>query len=141
MTVEDIVNLPVFVTVLSEEVPQEHQLCMQVVSTTENSSPMHQCSKHSFVCWMVVMGPSTKIEICTGGFTVHSVAQRSIGSSVNIYVQEKEVALLFSLHGELNGLMDAIRVIHKVIQPVRTVWPDDECVIHVAKPAKGFLGG
>jgi hypothetical protein len=33
-------NLPVFVTVLSENVPQEHQLHMQAVLTAESSSPV-----------------------------------------------------------------------------------------------------
>jgi hypothetical protein len=36
------------------------------------------------------------------------VSQRAIRSSVNIQVQEWEVAFTFGFHGELNGLMDAV---------------------------------
>jgi hypothetical protein len=108
MTVEDIMNLLVFVTVLSENVPEEHQLRMQAVFTAENSSPMHKCGKHSLFVGWVVMRSNVEVEIRMGGFAVHSVTQRDIGSSVYIYVQEEEVALTFGLHGELNALMDAV---------------------------------
>jgi hypothetical protein len=81
---------------------------MQAVFSAESSSPMHQCGKHSlFVGWLV-MAPNVEVQICMGGFAVHSVAQRAFRSTVNICVQEWEVALLFGLHGELNALMHAV---------------------------------
>jgi hypothetical protein len=39
------------------------------------------------------------------------VTQRAIRSSVNIQVQEWEVAFAFGFHGELNGLMDAVQMV------------------------------
>jgi hypothetical protein len=52
-----------------------------------------------------VVGSSIKAEIGMGRFTVYSMAQRTIGPPVNIYVKEGEVALTFGLHGELNVLV------------------------------------
>jgi hypothetical protein len=103
--VEDIVNLPVFVTILSENVLQEHQLYMQAVLITESYAPV---SKAQPFVGLVVMGPSVEIEIHMGGFAVNSVAQRAIGTSENICVQEGRVALTFDFYGELNALMDAV---------------------------------
>jgi hypothetical protein len=40
--VEGTVDLPVGVTILFEDVPQEHQLGLQAVSITESSDPVHQ---------------------------------------------------------------------------------------------------
>jgi hypothetical protein len=36
--------------------------------------------------------------------------------------------------------MDTIQVVKEVSQQAWTMWPDDECVIHVAKPAEGLMG-
>jgi hypothetical protein len=63
--VEDTVNLPVFITVLSENVPQEHQLRMQAVFVAES------CIAFLLDGW-----------IHMGGFVVQSVAQRA-GSPSN----------------------------------------------------------
>jgi hypothetical protein len=68
------------------------------------------------------------------------VAQRTIGSPVNIYVKEEDVAITFHLHGELNALVDIIQVVLEVLQPVGTVWPDDKSVNYVTKPAEGLVG-
>jgi hypothetical protein len=108
MTVEKIVNLPVFVTVLCEHVPQEHQLRMQAVFVPKSSSPDHHCGKCSFFVGSVLMGPSVEVDIRMGGYVVHPVAQRVVGSPVDIYVQEGMMALLIGLHGELKALMDAV---------------------------------
>jgi hypothetical protein len=43
------------------------------------------------------------------------MAQRIIGSPVNIYVKEGEVALSFGLHGELNALVDTVQVVQEVL--------------------------
>jgi hypothetical protein len=53
----------------------------------------------------MVVGPGIKVEIGMGSFTVHAVSQRTVWSSVNIYVKEWEVTFTFGLHGELNALM------------------------------------
>jgi hypothetical protein len=42
------------------------------------------------------------------GLAIHFVTQRTIRSSVNIEVQEGEVAFIFGFHCELNELMDAV---------------------------------
>jgi hypothetical protein len=36
--------------------------------------------------------------------------------------------------------MKSVQVIKKFRQLARSMWPDDECVIHVAKPAEGLTG-
>jgi hypothetical protein len=43
-------------------------------------------------------------------------------------------------HGILNILVDIVQVVKEVPQPVRTLEPDDESVIHVMEPAEGFMG-
>jgi hypothetical protein len=68
------------------------------------------------------------------------MAQRTVGSSVNVYVKEWEVTFTFGLHGELNALVYIVQVGQEVLQLVGSVWPDDEGVIHVAKPADGLVG-
>jgi hypothetical protein len=42
------------------------------------------------------------------------MAQRTVGSPVNIYVKEREMALTFGLHGELNALLDTVQVVQEV---------------------------
>jgi hypothetical protein len=55
-----------------------------------------------------MMGLGVEVEIGVSGFAVHFVSRRSIWSSVNIQVQEWELALTFGFHDELNRLMDAV---------------------------------
>jgi hypothetical protein len=77
---------------------------------------MHQCGKYSLFTGWVVVGPGVKIELGMSSFTVHSMAQRTVGSSVNIYVKEWEVAFTFGLHGELNELVYTVQVAQEVLQ-------------------------
>jgi hypothetical protein len=56
-----------------------------------------------------MMGPGVEVEIGVSWLAVNFVTQRAIRSSVNIQVQEREVAFTFGFHGELNGLMDAVQ--------------------------------
>jgi hypothetical protein len=69
------------------------------------------------------------------------MAQRTIGSPVNIYVKEGKVALTFGLHGELNALVVTEQVVQEILQLIGSVWPDDRGVIRIAKPAEGLGGG
>jgi hypothetical protein len=55
-----------------------------------------------------MMRLGVEVEIGVNGLAVHFVSQRATRFSVNIQVQEWEVAFTFSFHGELNGLMDAV---------------------------------
>jgi hypothetical protein len=91
-----------------------------------------QCGKYSLLVLRVVVGPSIKVEVVMGGFTVHFMAQRT--------VKEQEVALSFGLHGQLNALVDTVQVVEEVLQLFGSVWPDDKCVVRVAKPAEGLVG-
>jgi hypothetical protein len=68
---------------------------------------MHQRGRYSMLVGRVVVGTSVKGEVGVGRFTVHSMAQRTIRSPVDIYVKEGEVAFKFGLHGERNGLLPA----------------------------------
>jgi hypothetical protein len=73
---------------------------MQAVFITKSSNPVQQSGKHrSFVGW-VVMGPSVEVQIGMRGFVVYSVAQRAIGSPINICFQDGEMAQPFGLHSE-----------------------------------------
>jgi hypothetical protein len=101
---------------------------------------VQQCGKYSSLTGWVVVGPSIKIEVSMGRFTVHSKAQGTAGSSVSVYVNEREEAFSFGLHGELNALVDTVQVVQEVLQLVGSVWPNDECVIYIAKPAEGLVG-
>jgi hypothetical protein len=47
------------------------------------------------------------------------MAQRTVGSPVNIYIQEGEVALSFSLHGEPNAMVDTVKGAEEVLKPYR----------------------
>jgi hypothetical protein len=42
------------------------------------------------------------------------MAQRTIGSSANIYVEEGKVAVSFHLHDELHVLVDTVQVVKEV---------------------------
>jgi hypothetical protein len=58
-----------------------------------------------------MMGLGVEVEIGVSGLAVHFVTQRAIRSSVNIQVQEWQVAFTFGFHGELDGLMDVVQVV------------------------------
>jgi hypothetical protein len=50
------------------------------------------------------------------------------------------VAVSFRLHDELDALVDTVQVVKEIPQPVGAVWPDDESVVHVTKPAGRLMG-
>jgi hypothetical protein len=50
------------------------------------------------------------------------------------------VAISFRLHSELDVLMDSVQVIKEFSQLAGSIWPDDECVVYLAKPAEGLMG-
>jgi hypothetical protein len=138
--VEGPVNLLVGIVILPENIPQEHQLRMKAVLVTQSSSPLYQSGKYGMLVGWVVMRARVQVKVVKGRFMVHSMAQGTIGSPVNIYVKEGKVAISFHLHGELNVLVDTVQVVKEVPQPIRAVWPDDESVIHIAEPAEGLVG-
>jgi hypothetical protein len=53
--VEGLANLPIVVTILPENVPQEHQLHMIAVLNTQSSSPVYQSGKYSMLVGWTVM--------------------------------------------------------------------------------------
>jgi hypothetical protein len=55
------VDLPVVVSVLPESVPQEHELCMQVVLITYRSSPVHLCGRYSLLVGWWWWDPATSL--------------------------------------------------------------------------------
>jgi hypothetical protein len=55
-----------------------------------------------------MVGLGVQVEICVCGIAVHFVAQRTVMTPVNIYVQEEEVAFSHCLHSLLNALVDAV---------------------------------
>jgi hypothetical protein len=50
------------------------------------------------------------------------------------------VAISFCLHSELDVLMDPVQAVKEFSQLAGSMWPDDERVVHVAKPAEGLVG-
>jgi hypothetical protein len=36
--------------------------------------------------------------------------------------------------------MDTVQVVKEVLQPVESMWPDNESVVHVTEPAEGLMG-
>jgi hypothetical protein len=99
-----------------------------------------QCGKYRLLVGLVVVGSSVKLKVRMERCTVYSMTKKTVGSPVNIYVKRGEVAISFSLHRELNALVDTVQVVQEVLKVVGPVWPDDEGVVHVAKPAQGHLG-
>jgi hypothetical protein len=83
---------------------------------------VHRCGKYSVLVGWVVVASSVKVEVGMGRFTVHSMAQGTVGSPVNIYVNEWEAALSFGHHGELTALVDTVQVVQEVLQLVGSVW-------------------
>jgi hypothetical protein len=51
---------------------------------------VHQCGKYRLLVGWLVVGLSVAVEFGMGRFTVHSIAQRTIRSPVNVYVKEGE---------------------------------------------------
>jgi hypothetical protein len=101
------VDLPV-ITILSGNVLQEHQLCLQAVLIAKSSGAMHHIREYSFLNSWVMVGVCIELEIDVFGLSVHFLTQRAIRLPVNINVQEREVAAAFSFHGELYALVDAV---------------------------------
>jgi hypothetical protein len=50
------------------------------------------------------------------------------------------MAFSFCLHGEQIVPVDTVQVVIEVLQPVGTMGPDDETVIHIMEPAEGLMG-
>jgi hypothetical protein len=120
MTVEGSVDLPVVVTILFEDISQEHQLGLQAVFITESSGHVHQSRQYTlFIGWVMVgLGFEEEIGVC--GLAVQFVAQRAMRSPVIILVQEWEVMFASGFHGYCLGGVGS---------------PSVEGVIYVAKPA------
>jgi hypothetical protein len=82
--VEVSVVLPVVAAILSEDVPQEHQLGLQAVFITENSGSVYQSGQYHLFIGGVMMGLGGEVDIGVWGLAVHFVSQRAIRSSVDI---------------------------------------------------------
>jgi hypothetical protein len=48
------------------------------------------------------------------------------------------MAISFHLHNELDVPVDTAQVYKEFRQLTGSMWPDDECVVYVAKPVKGL---
>jgi hypothetical protein len=69
--VEGAVDLSVVITILFEDVPQEHQFGLQAVFITESSGSVHQSSQYLLFIGRVMMGLGVEVDIgvcfCGGG--------------------------------------------------------------------------
>jgi hypothetical protein len=54
------------------------------------------------------------------------MSQRTVRLPVNVDIQEGDVAIHLSLHGEMNVVVDAVEVMVEVIGPFPSVGPDHE---------------
>jgi hypothetical protein len=74
---------------------------------------VHQCGKYSLFVGWVVVGPSVKVEVDMGRCTVPFMAQRTVGSPINVYDKKGRWPSV-CLHGELNALVDTVQVVQEV---------------------------
>jgi hypothetical protein len=111
---------------------------MEVLLITQSSSPLYQFQKYGTLVGWVVMRTGAEVNVSKGRFTVYLMAYRAIRSPMNICVQEGKVALSFGFCGELHILMDNVQVIKEVPQPILTMGPVEESIIHVTEPAEGL---
>src|SRR5215510_5514219 len=80
-----------------------------------------------------------QVKICMAGFTINLVTQVAVGLPVYIYIQEREVAILFFFHSELYILMQTIEVFQEFCESFLPVLPNHKGVIHVSVPALRFV--
>jgi hypothetical protein len=113
---------------------------MEAVLVAQSTGSVYQCGEYGLLIGWVVVIAGIQVGVGMGRFMVYSMSEGTIGSPVNINIQEGKVAISFHLHGELDGLVDTVQVVKEVPQPVGAVWSDDESVVHVTKPADRLMG-
>jgi hypothetical protein len=96
---------------------QELQFIIRAVLVPQSSSQVQQLGKYGMIAGLVVVRTGVKIEVSAGRFTEYLMAQRTISSPVNICVQERNVAVSFSIHGELNILVNTLQVTKMSLNP------------------------
>jgi hypothetical protein len=79
-----------------------------VCSLTLSERAELQSREHRLFIGWVMIGLRVELVIYVCGLVVHFVAQRAIRHPVNIKVPEGDVGFIFSCHGEMNGLVDAL---------------------------------
>jgi len=94
---------------------------------------MYQGQEHGRLIGWVVVQLCIQIQVGMGGFPVYPVPQEAIWSSVYANIQERKVAILLSLHGELDD-----EVVEEVTQFFRSMGPGHN--IHVMEPTCGLEG-
>jgi hypothetical protein len=76
--IESPLELLIAITVLPDGVCEDLQLIMQTFMSTQGSSPVHQCGKHSLFVErvvVVVVGVGMEIEVSVCGLAVDCMAQ------------------------------------------------------------------
>jgi hypothetical protein len=117
------VNLPVVVTVPSENIPQEHQLHMQAVFIAKSSRTVQERLFNGWWWWDLAL----KKRLLWVGLCYTLWPKESSGL-LRISMSRKEMALPFSPHSEMNALMDARKSFC-----LSSLWPDDDGVVHIAE--------
>jgi hypothetical protein len=128
------VNLLVTIAILSENVPQEHQLCMNVILISELCTHVESM----MLVGRVVMKTRVEVEVVMGRCMVCLMAQRTIMSPLNICIEGK-VAVSFLHQGKLNILLDTVQMGGEGPQLVRTMVPDDKSDPH-KETSRGACG-
>ena len=82
----------------------------------------------------VMKGPAVEVSVRVGGLPVDLLSKRAILLPGHLQVQERDDAILFLIHGELDAAVQPVEVFQEQLELVRTVLSDDKGVIHVAKP-------
>ena len=87
--------------------------------------------------WMVV-GLEVQIEVCVGGLPVHSCCQL-LPFPVHQDIQERQGAISFRLHRELDSWSLCVEVLEKTFERAVSMGPHYKRIIHIAAPKVGFL--
>ena len=66
-------------------------------------------------------------------FPVDLLSERAIWLPGHLHIQERDVAILFLIHGELDAAVQPVEVFQEQLKLVMTILPDDKGVIDVAK--------
>jgi hypothetical protein len=97
---------------------------------------VEQYGKYSLFVGRVMVVAGTETEVRVSWLIVHSVAKRGVRFPVDVNIKERKMAVSFCLHSEHDVLMDTTQMAKEVNQIAWAMWPEDKCVIHIAKPAE-----
>ena len=82
----------------------------------------------------MVKRPTVEIAVSVCPFPVDLPSEIAIRLPGHLYVQERDVAILFLIHSELDAAVKPVEVIQEQLELVLAMLPDDKSVIDIAQP-------